>query len=379
MAATARPLAPQGKNGKIRYAVIGLGYVSQMAMLPAFANATENSELAALVSDDEEKLRELGRKYDIKELYHYNDLEECLQSGKVDAAYIALPNTLHYEFAMRAIKAGVHVLCEKPLAMSETDCQLMVDAAKRAGVKLMTAYRLHFEEANLKAIAIAKSGLLGDIRLIDSIFTQQVEEGNIRLRRRTGGGTIYDIGIYCINAARCIFQAEPTEVWAICTTNGERRFLEVEEMAACTMRFPGDRLATFTCSFGATRVSSYRIIGTKGDLRVEPAFSHADDLKHHLTLEGKTTVETFKHRDQFGPLLLYFSECILRNEQPQPSGMEGLADVRVIRALYEAASTGLPVHLPPFERLTWPDMGQLIECPPLPEPELVDARSPSGE
>src|SRR3954471_19928456 len=214
--------AKQTNQKKIRYAVVGLGHIAQVAVLPAFAHA-ENSELAALVSDDPEKLEKLGRKYKVRGRFSYDRFEECLEG--VDAVYIAVPNHLHREYTERAASRGVHVLCEKPMAVTEEDCLSMIRVAEANRVKLMVAYRLHFEEANLKAIDLVQSGKLGDARLFDSVFTMQVKEGDIRLGPRDlGGGTLYDIGIYCINAVRNLFGAEPMEVTAFISNNGDPRF-----------------------------------------------------------------------------------------------------------------------------------------------------------
>jgi glucose-fructose oxidoreductase len=371
-----RPAA--GRDGKVRYAVVGLGYISQVALLPAFAHARENSELTALVSSDNEKLQELGKQYGVKRLYSYEQYEECLRSGEVDAVYIGLPNTMHRDYTVRAARAGAHVLCEKPMAMTEEDCEVMIAEAKDNEVKLMIAYRLHFEEANLKAIELVQSGTLGEVRLFNSTFTQEVEPGNIRVRKETGGGTLYDIGIYCINAARYLFQAEPTEVLAVAANNGEERFREIEEMTSSILRFPGDRLAAFTCSFSTAPVSSYRAVGSKGDLRVDPAYDFVGELKHYLTIDGETKETRFRKRDQFAPQLLYFSKCVLQGEAPEPSGEEGLADIRVIRALYRSAQTRQPVHLAPFERQRRPTPAQQIKRPAIKKPELIHARSPAG-
>jgi len=368
----------KGANGKIRYAVVGLGYISQVAMLPAFAHAKENAELTALVSGDAKKLKELAKKYGVSRTYSYEQYEECLNSGEVDAVYIGLPNTMHREYTVRATRSGVHVLCEKPMAMTEEDCEVMIAEAKDNDVKLMIAYRLHFEKANLKAIELVQSGKLGDVRLFNSTFTQEVKPGDIRLRKETGGGTLYDIGIYCINAARYLFQAEPTEVLAICANNGEERFREVEEMASAILRFPGDRVAAFTCNFSTVQVSSYRVVGSKGDLRLDPAYNFVGELKHYLTLDGKTKETTFAKRDQFAPQLLYFSNCILKGEDPEPSGREGLADIRVIRALHESAKTGRLVRLGSYDPGRRPSLAQEIYCPPVRKPDLVHAESPSG-
>ena len=341
---------------KIRYAVVGLGYIAQAAVLPAFRNAKGNSELLALVSDDPAKLKTLGRRYSAPLGYSYSGYADCLANPDIDAVYIALPNHMHKEYAVAAAEAGKHILCEKPLAVAEKDCEEMIDAAEKHGVKLMTAYRLHFERANLEAMEIARSGKLGEPRIFQSTFTMQVKAGNIRLGPPgLGGGPIYDIGVYCINAARSLFRDEPTEVVAFSANIGEKRFDQTPEMMSCVLRFPKERLASFTCSAGAADTGWYQIVGTQGDLRVDPAYEFAEGITYELTVEGKTRKRSFPKRDQFAPELSYFSDCVMADRDPEPSGREGLADVRVVRALLQSAADRRPVRLGTFERRRRPD------------------------
>ena len=373
-----RTNSSNSKKPRIRYAVVGLGYIAQIAVLPAFSKA-RNCELAALVSDDNVKLEKLSRKYKVPATYSYEDFDECLNSGEIDAVYIALPNSMHRDYTVRASEAGIHVLCEKPLAVTESECEEMISAAANNGVKLMTAYRLHFEQANMKAVEIAQSGKLGDLRVFNSLFSMQVREGDIRLQEDLGGGTLYDIGIYCINAARYLFQDEPNEVVGFSANNGENRFKEVDEMFSAILRFPNERLASFTTSFGAADISAYQIVGTEGDLKVDPAYEFAADLKHRLTIKGKTRERSFPKRDQFAPELIYFADCVINDNEPEPSGKEGLADVRIIRALYRSAANGTPVSLDEFEKERRPTIEQEIHEPPVKKPELVRAATPSRE
>ncbi|TAK83654.1 MAG: Gfo/Idh/MocA family oxidoreductase [Betaproteobacteria bacterium] len=359
---------------QIRYAVVGLGHIAQVAVLPAFGNARRNSRLAALVSGDPVKLAEMGGKYGVEKRCSYTGYDALLRSGEIDAVYIALPNSLHCDYALRAAQAGVHVLVEKPMAVTGEECERMARAAREAGIKLMVAYRLHFERANLEAIEVARSGRIGEPRLFTSSFTMHVVPGNIRLQRALGGGVLYDIGIYCINAARGLFRDEPQEVRAFTAgTAGE-----VEESVTAVLRFSGERLATFTCSFGAADVSEYRLVGGKGDLAVEPAFEYAMALQHRLTIDGERKERSFAKRDQFAPELLYFSDCVLKDQDPEPSADEGLADVRVIRALYESARSGRPVALAPYEKRERPGLEQEIRRPPIDRPATVHTQAPSG-
>ncbi|MBI4781290.1 MAG: Gfo/Idh/MocA family oxidoreductase [Oscillatoriophycideae cyanobacterium NC_groundwater_1537_Pr4_S-0.65um_50_18] len=366
-------------NRKIRYAIVGLGWFSQMAAMPAFENA-ENSELVALISDDPEKREALSKQYNLQHTYTYDQYEDCLNSGEIDAVYIALPDHLHRDYTVRAANAGIHVLCEKPMAVTADECEAMIQAAKANDVKLMIAYRLHLEEANLQAVEVVQSGKLGEPRIFNSVFTQQTVGGNIRLEKDKGGGTLDDIGIYCINAARYLFQDEPIAVFATSANNGEERFSEVDEMTSAILRFPGDRLATFTTSFNGAKVSTYQVIGTKGDLRVDLAYSTQGEIKHTVTIEADKQERSFESHDQLAAEFVYFSDCILQDKEPEPSGKEGLIDVQIIQALYRSIETGGFVEIDTPDRQQRPTAQQTINRKPSQKHvELVNAAAPSGE
>jgi glucose-fructose oxidoreductase len=319
----------------------------------------------------------LGDQYRVPETYSYGEYELCLRSGDVDAVYIALPNNLHREFAVRAARAGVHVLCEKPLAVTEEECEEIIRACAENHVKLMTAYRLHFNRANLEAVKILKSGRIGEPRIFNSLFTMQVKEGNIRLKKELGGGTLYDIGIYCINAARYLFRAEPIEVFAFSAKNDDERFREVDEMTTAILRFPDERLANFTSSFGAADAAVYQVIGTKGTLCMDKPYEYAEAVELELTVNRKAQRRTYAPGDQFAPELLYFSDCVLKDKEPEPSGIEGLIDVHIIRSLYKSAKTGLPIKLSQLSRRRRPNKRQEITRPPVEKPEEIHAEAPT--
>jgi len=190
------------------------------------------------------------------------------------------------------------------MAFTEEDCEAMIHATDDAGVKLMIAYRLHFERGNLDSIEVLKQGTIGNPRIFTSIFSQQVKEGNNRLQGDVGGGPLYDMGIYCINAARYLFQSEPTEVFGWNNTDpDDPRFREVPEMTTGLMRFPGERIAHFSTSFGAADRSVFEVIGTKGALKMDPAYELAEALKSEITFQGKPIKKNFSKRDQFAPEL----------------------------------------------------------------------------
>jgi glucose-fructose oxidoreductase len=370
------------KKTKIRYGVVGLGHIAQSAVLPAFRHANKNSVLTALVSGDPKKEKKIGDKLKIKNLFSYEEYDQFLESGLVDAVYICLPNHLHHEFAKKALKKGIHVLCEKPLAIQQKDCLDLIETAEHMKVKLMTAYRLHFEPSNLKAIELANSKI-GELRYFNSSFSFVIQDpGNIRLKNETGGGPLWDIGVYCLNASRYLFQAEPLEVFAFTSSGRGGKFQEVEESASVTMKFPNDRIASFVCSYGAYEIADFHLFGTKGSIHLENAYEYVTPRK--LTLKNKDGKKTFKFSkvDQFAPEIIYFSDCILKNKNIEPSGLEGLADVRIIEALYESATTGRAVAIERENRLDRkerPSLRQKYRQPAVHKVNTISVRSPSGD
>jgi glucose-fructose oxidoreductase len=369
-------MAKRMKKSMVRYAVVGLGHIAQVAVLPAFAHATRNSKLAALVSDDPAKRRALSRKYRVPG-FGYDEYDDALE--RVDAVYIALPNSMHAEYAIRAARKRVHVLCEKPLAVTAEECERIIEACREHGVRLMVAYRLHFEEINLNAVDLVRQGRLGDPKFFNSSFSMTVRPGDIRTKKELGGGTLYDIGVYCINASRALFRAEPKEVMALSVNSGPSKLSEVDESTAAVLRFDGERIAAFVTSFNADDVASYRIVGTKGQLTVNPAYEYAEGLAYELTVNGKTTRKRIGKRDQFAPELLYFSDCVLRKREPEPSGEDGLQDVRIVQALYESAESGKVIGIPPYEPRQRPTGRQRITRPGVRKPELVKVQSASED
>jgi glucose-fructose oxidoreductase len=362
---------------RIRYAVVGLGHIAQAAILPAFAHARRNSELAALVSDDPTKLKTLSRKYKVRATYGYDDFETALEH--VDAVFIALPNSMHAEFTVRAAQRGAHVLCEKPMAVTVDQCEQMIEACDAAGVKLMIAYRLHFEPLNLEAVAAARKNRLGDLKYFASEFSMRVREGNIRTDPSLGGGTLYDIGVYCINAARYLFDADPVEVSAVSVNSGAKPTKEIDESTAAILRFDGGRVASFVTSFNAADVASFRIVGTKGHMRLDPAYEYAEPLAATLTVGDRVRRTRGRKHDQFAAELLHFSDCILHDRPPEPSGLEGLQDVAIIQALLESAETGRVVQVPQRPSDARPQPAQRKVRPPVGRVKLVKARSAHKE
>lgn len=363
-------------SSRIRIGVVGLGHFAQASVLPAIA-ALPDVQLAALISGSRHKLDELGERYGVTACVGYDRYDELLGRGMMDAVYIAVPNDLHAELTVVAARHGVHVMCEKPMAPTEAECMQMIRACETRRVKLMIAYRLHFEGANLVAVELARGGEIGEPRLFSSVFSMQVRNGNVRTQPRRGAGPLYDIGIYCLNAARYLFRTEPIEVHALKLSGRDPRFAAVDEAYAATLRFPLDRVAQFTCSFGAYDRAHYQVVGTEGFLTLDNAYELAAEMTLHVAGKHGQKTRTFGKRDQVAAEISYFARCIRDDRDPEPSGWEGLADVRILQAIQQSARFGRAVPIDPIPRPRRPDLGQEIRMPAHEVPSLVDVEQPS--
>jgi predicted dehydrogenase len=325
---------------KVRFAVVGTGWISQVAFLPGTAQAP-NCELAALLTGHVKKAAALAEKFQVPKVVHYDDYNTLLDSGSVDAVYIALPNHLHAKFAIAALKRGIHALVEKPLAVSVSESQAMIKAAKTGKAKLMTAMRLQCEVGTLKFLDLIRDGAIGTPRTFMSPFSFSINADNHRLKAVTWGGPLQDLGVYCVNAARHVFGGEPLEVSAMAgRMPGDKRFKQADENMSALMRFPKDGLAVFTSSFGAADQDRILVAGTKGTIELQGAYRF--DYGRKIVLTNADGVKTFDipHTDNFAGQSAYFADCILNNKKVLPDGEEGLADMRVLLAIEKAAATG---------------------------------------
>jgi predicted dehydrogenase len=349
---------------KVRYAIVGAGWISQIAFMPG-VEQTGNSEITAIVSGNREGAEKLAKFYGVKNIYTYRQYDEMLKSGLVDAVYIALPNSQHADYTIRAAQAGIHAIVEKPLAVTVAECEAMIAAHDKAGTWLMTAYRLHNEPGTIAVLDMIHRGEIGEPRIFNSLFSFQIGMGNHRLKASHWGGPLQDIGVYCLNAARHVFADEPTEAIAmVAARDGDERFTEVEEMVAATLRFPKGRLAHFTASFGAADIDMYRVVGSEGELTVEPGFRFEHAMKLRLNRGGKITEQSFPNYDHFSGMTAYFSDCILKGIRPEGDGGDGLNDVRAMLAIEAAAKTGLPQKIVSAPRPGHPVPGMERTFPP---------------
>ncbi len=362
---------------RIRFAVVGGGWISQAAFIPGIAQ-TSNATLAALVTGDPEKARALGARHGVRTA-SYGEYEALLDSGAVDAVYVATPNWRHREHAVPALERGIHVLLEKPMATSVADAEAIEAAAKASGAKLMIAYRLHCEPGTLDAIARVRSGELGEVRLFSCVFAQHLSTANHRANAGYWGGPAPDMGNYPINAVRNLFGAEPVEVRA----QGIRtpgRGMDLDDVVSVSLRFADDRLATFVASFTGASVNQYRLVGTRGTLDVDSCFSFGPGvaITHRSVIDGQAETRAFPITDQFGGQTEYFAHCIQNRLDPEPDGEEGLLDMHVLAAIERALLTGQAQHLPERTRARRPEPSQAMTLKLAPAAALVHATEPTG-
>ena len=344
---------PNGALKRLNWAVVGLGELALEEVLPAFALA-EHSQLRALVSGHPDKAARVAGRYgvDPKNIYDYKNFDSIANDPAIDIVYIILPNHLHAEYTIRALKAGKHVLCEKPMAPTEAECQQMIDAAKAADRKLMIAYRLHYEPYNLKAVELLRANSYGKIKVIEASDLQTTSAPNIRLSHKTGGkdtagGPTGDVGIYCLNATRYLTGEEPIEVSAMLHQPADDpNFREVAESVIFQLRFPSGALAMCSCGFGSEISNRFRVNCANGWLQLDPAYKYSGQK---MTAKQGDTMYEFQlpNVNQFAAEMDHFSQCVTENKMPKTPGEEGLKDIRIINAIKEAAQTGKVITLRP--------------------------------
>jgi predicted dehydrogenase len=338
---------------RIGYAIVGLGNLSLGQILPAFA-ASKYSKPVALVSGDAGKARKVAAQYGIAEqhIYSYQQFDRIAENPQIDAVYIVLPNSMHEEFVVRAAKAGKHVLCEKPMATSSREAQNMIDACKKADRKLMIAYRIQYEPYNKLAMQWTRQARFGKVKIIEMVNTQNIgDPAQWRLHKAlSGGGSLPDIGLYCLNTCRYLLGAEPHTVMASSySTPGDARFKEVEESVLWQLHFPGGAMVNSLSSYGVHQSRRYRCYGdTGGWFGLDPAFEYEGLKLESSHAEGNQEIKsspTVKEQKQFALEMDHFSRCIIENTIPFTPGEEGLQDHKIMEAIYESAQTGKPVKL----------------------------------
>lgn len=335
---------------QIGYAVVGLGEIALRGVLPALARAAENSRLVAVVAGDRARAQSAAQEFRAA-AYQYDELRQCLQREDVNAVYLALPAAMHCDYAVEAARAGVHVLVEKPMAVMADECRRMIRTAQTNRVKLMIAYRLQLHPAHARALELVRGGAIGTPKTISTDFTTRIEDAeDPRLQRRLGGGSVYDLGVSSIHAARALLGSEPAQVMAMTARTSRRFGGDVDEGTVALIRFPDERLAHLHTSVGEEPTAGLQILGEEGWIQLHNAYHHDVPVTLELQRRGQRETTSFEPTDQFAAEISYFSTCILQDRQPEPSGIEGLQDVRLVEAIYRSARDGRPVTLPRLAR-----------------------------
>jgi predicted dehydrogenase len=343
---------PQSGDRRIGYAVIGLGRIATHFLDGAKMSA--RSKVTALVSGHRDKAERIASQYGVpkESIYSYEDFDRIAANRAVDAVYVALPNSMHAEYTIRAAKAGKHVICEKPMAISSAECTRMIDACNAARMKLMIAYRLHYEPITLKALDIVRSGRLGRLQAMEGANGFNIAPNEWRTTMALGGGgSLFDVGIYCLNAFRMFAGEEPLGFQGQVSTpdKNDPRFAEVEENVTWTMRFPSGALATGASSYGAAMGGFYRLHGVLGSLEVSPfgySALHVQGRYPASADRGAAMITIDETNPEPDPMhfvreMDHFSECVLADRKTDTPGEEGLADLRCIEKIYESAGVKL--------------------------------------
>jgi predicted dehydrogenase len=336
--------APAASPKPVGFAAIGLGTISDIFMRACLN--TQKAKITALVTGHPEtKGKHYAALYGIPEtsVYTYETFDRIRDNKDVDAVYVGLPNSMHREYTVRAAQAAKHVLCEKPMAISSAECSDMIAACRKANVKLMIAYRVHYEPTHLEAQRIIQSGALGQLQAFEGSFGFNASPNQWRLTRQFGGGgPLMDVGIYPMNEVRWLTGEEPSAFTAVASTRDRTsgRFAEMEQTLDFTLKFPSGIVAALGCTYGEDMPGFLRVHGDKGSLEITNAYSYQGP--HLKTIGGSTNADTATQ----GPQTLHFTieadhfaDCIRQGTEPKTPGEEGLHDLLAMEAIYKAAGT----------------------------------------
>ena len=349
-APTPTPLAPDQRVG---YAIVGLGHLSLEELLPAL-NSCKRSKLAALVSGSPEKLKKVALQYGVKpeSCYSYETFDRLKDNPEVDVIYIVLPNGLHKEYVIRGAKTGKHILCEKPMANTAAECREMIAACNGAGVKLMVAYRIHYQPHNRKLREMIQKNEFGETKFVDASNCQSSANPEHWRHKKSlaGGGALPDIGLYCLNTTRFVLGQEPTEVFGyMYSTPGNLLFKEVEEVMSWQMKFPNGIIANCSTHYNTHDSRYYRVLGEKGWVHLNNAYAYkGQEMIKGYAKEKITYRDTMviPETNQFAVEMDHFSDCVIYDKKPFSTGEDGLQDHIIMEAIYESARTGRPVKIP---------------------------------
>ncbi len=327
-------LIPSVKK-RLGIALVGLGYYSTDLLAPAL-QLTEHCFLAGVVTGSPAKAEQWKKQFSLadKNIYSYSNFDTIADNPDIDVVYVVLPPAMHAEYSIRAAKAGKHVWCEKPMAMTVSECQQMIDACNKNRVKLSIGYRMHHEPNTKKIIQFAKDQTYGKVIKVQAAAGYfEGRTTHWKQIKKLGGGAMYDMGVYPLNAARYSTGLEPIAVAASTSTTRPEIYKEVEETVVFDLEFPGGVTASCETSFGKN-MNELKVTGSKGWYELSPFQSYSG--VHGITSNGtklNATIPNEQARQMDDDAL-----AIINNTPVLVPGEEGLKDIRVVEAIYRSAA-----------------------------------------
>jgi xylose dehydrogenase (NAD/NADP) len=337
---------------RVRWGVLSSAKIGRVAVIPAIVKSG-NGTLHAVASRSLEKAQELARKSGAARAY--GSYEALLDDGAVDAVYVPLPNHLHKPWTLRALAAGKHVLCEKPLALDAIEAQEMAAAARASGLLLMEAFMYRFHPRSRRIKRLVEEGAIGEPRRVRTAFCFRLREPeNVRLRPEMGGGALMDVGCYGVNVARWMLGAEPEAVQAQAVVGPSG--VDVEFVGL--LRFDAGRLAVVEASFASALQQTYTVVGSEGAIDLPHDAFVPRERKARFALRGvgdeRGRVHTMRGADEYRLMVEHFADAVQGRTVLDLSLSDSVANMRVLDALAEAARSGRLVPVGPAVRASRP-------------------------
>lgn len=333
-------------DGKVlRVAIMGLG--SYGKRVADAMQTCKNAKLVGVISGTPSKIKEWQSKYNIPEqnCYNYENFDRIKDNAEIDAVYVITPNALHHDQVIRVAKAGKHAICEKPMAVNAKDGQEMVDACKKANVKLLVGYRMHFEPNTLEVIRMKTAGEFGKIMFFQGLTGFTIgDPTQWRLNKKlSGGGAMMDIGIYSINGSRYMIGEDPIWVTAQETKTDHEKFKEgVDETILFQLGFPGGAVASCLSTYTMNNLDRFFLNGTKGFAEMMPSTGYGPikGRTHKGELNQPIVTHQTMQMDEMAGIIFDGKQPVVPVD-----GEEGVKDLKVIDGIYLAVKTGKKVAL----------------------------------
>lgn len=327
---------------KLGVALVGLGNYSNNMLGPALKETT-NCYLSGVVTGTPEKAKKWAKDYNLKEknIYNYENYNDIIDNADIDIIYVVLPNSMHAEYSIRALEAGKHVICEKPMALTAQEAQEMIAAAKRMNRKLAIGYRMHYDPYFIEAKRLAQEEVFGPVNYMECSlgYSSTPQPSSWKLKKSMGGGSLYNLGVYPIQSARHTKGTEPVFVTAQANTQRKDLFKEIDEIFTWQLEFADGAICN---SYSGPVAFIDRLFAgcRDGFIELEPATAYTGQA-------GRSTNGTMNYKQVFQQKLQIddFAHCVLENEESIVSGVDGLRDMLIIDAIHESIRIGKKVKI----------------------------------